>query len=113
MKIDLVSNFLIGLFSHGCMDGDGYDVAREVVPSLGHADPVDVAHTWTRIVIFWFIVVVLTSAVVIVVCTDWISWDRLSHGFLQTDELSRAFLASFILVFDLLIVMQVNIFNIF
>ncbi|MEE6480799.1 hypothetical protein FKM82_012674 [Ascaphus truei] len=48
----------------------------------------------------------LTSAVVLVITTDWISWDKLNRGFLPSDEVSRAFLASFILVFDLLIVMQ-------
>lgn len=49
----------------------------------------------------------LTSVVVLVITTDWISWDKLNRGFLPSDEVSRAFLASFILVFDLLIVMQV------
>ncbi|XP_029473157.1 transmembrane protein 117-like [Rhinatrema bivittatum] len=48
----------------------------------------------------------LTSVVVLVITTDWISWDKLNRGFLPSDEVSRAFLASFILVFDLLIVMQ-------
>ncbi|XP_068132673.1 transmembrane protein 117 isoform X2 [Hyperolius riggenbachi] len=48
----------------------------------------------------------LTSLVVLVITTDWISWDKLNRGFLPSDEVSRAFLASFILVFDLLIVMQ-------
>ncbi|KAG7277236.1 hypothetical protein CRUP_015284 [Coryphaenoides rupestris] len=48
----------------------------------------------------------LTSLVVLVISTDWISWDNLNRGFLPSDEVSRAFLASFILVFDLLIVMQ-------
>lgn len=50
----------------------------------------------------------LTSLVVLVITTDWISWDKLNRGFLPSDEVSRAFLASFILVFDLLIVMQVH-----
>ncbi|RLW06507.1 hypothetical protein DV515_00004445 [Chloebia gouldiae] len=50
----------------------------------------------------------LTSVVVLVITTDWISWDKLNRGFLPSDEVSRAFLASFILVFDLLIVMQVQ-----
>ncbi|KAK1887814.1 Transmembrane protein 117 [Dissostichus eleginoides] len=43
---------------------------------------------------------------IVLFCTDWISWDNLNRGFLPSDEVSRAFLASFILVFDLLIVMQ-------
>uniref|UniRef100_A0A672SJF7 Transmembrane protein 117 n=1 Tax=Sinocyclocheilus grahami TaxID=75366 RepID=A0A672SJF7_SINGR len=48
----------------------------------------------------------LTSVVVLVISTDWIRWDNLNRGFLPSDEVSRAFLASFILVFDLLIIMQ-------
>lgn len=54
------------------------------------------------------VLVSLTSVVVLVISTDWISWDHLNRGFLPSDEVSRAFLASFILVFDLLIVMQVG-----
>ncbi|XP_020651200.3 transmembrane protein 117 isoform X3 [Pogona vitticeps] len=60
----------------------------------------------TRIVLFWTVLFTLTSVVVLVITTDWISWDKLNRGFLPSDEVSRAFLASFILVFDLLIVMQ-------
>ncbi|XP_056272964.1 transmembrane protein 117 isoform X2 [Pseudoliparis swirei] len=59
-----------------------------------------------RIVLFWTVLIALTSVVVLVISTDWISWDHLNRGFLPSDEVSRAFLASFILVFDLLIVMQ-------
>ncbi|XP_061772740.1 transmembrane protein 117 isoform X1 [Nerophis ophidion] len=59
-----------------------------------------------RIVLFWTVLFSLTSLVVLFILTNWINWDRLNRGFLPTDELSRAFLASFILVFDLLIVMQ-------
>ena len=54
------------------------------------------------------VLISLTSVVVLVISTDWISWDNLNRGFLPSDEVSRAFLASFILVFDLLIVMQVG-----
>ncbi|KAJ3596474.1 hypothetical protein NHX12_002881 [Muraenolepis orangiensis] len=61
-----------------------------------------------RIVLFWAVLFSLTSVVVLVISTDWISWDHLNRGFLPSDEVSRAFLASFILVFDLLIVMQVG-----
>ncbi|CAH2278002.1 transmembrane 117 [Pelobates cultripes] len=60
----------------------------------------------TRIILFWTVLFALTSVVVLVITTDWISWDKLNRGFLPSDEVSRAFLASFILVFDLLIVMQ-------
>ncbi|XP_015261750.1 PREDICTED: transmembrane protein 117 [Gekko japonicus] len=59
-----------------------------------------------RIVLFWTVLFTLTSVVVLVITTDWINWDKLNRGFLPSDEVSRAFLASFILVFDLLIVMQ-------
>ncbi|XP_073508139.1 transmembrane protein 117 [Phyllobates terribilis] len=59
-----------------------------------------------RIILFWTVLFSLTSVVVLVITTDWISWDKLNRGFLPSDEVSRAFLASFILVFDLLIVMQ-------
>ncbi len=50
----------------------------------------------------------MTTVVVMVISTDWISWDRLNHDFLPTNEVSRAYLASFILVLDLVIVMQVS-----
>ena len=43
-----------------------------------------------------------------VITTDWINWDEMNHDFMPTNEVSRAFLASFILVMDLLIVMQVR-----
>ncbi|XP_023704147.1 uncharacterized protein LOC111862740 isoform X2 [Cryptotermes secundus] len=59
-----------------------------------------------RILIFWVGSVVATSVVVTLIVSDWISWDRLNRDFVATTELSRAFLASFILVMDLLIVMQ-------
>uniref|UniRef100_A0A4W3JXE2 Transmembrane protein 117 n=1 Tax=Callorhinchus milii TaxID=7868 RepID=A0A4W3JXE2_CALMI len=61
---------------------------------------------YNRIVLFWSVLISLTSVVVIVITTDWISWDKLNRGFMPSDEVSRAFLASFVLVFDLLIVMQ-------
>ncbi|KAG9490235.1 hypothetical protein GDO78_005885 [Eleutherodactylus coqui] len=60
----------------------------------------------TNVIINWTVLFSLTSVVLLVITTDWISWDKLNRGFLPSDEVSRAFLASFILVFDLLIVMQ-------
>lgn len=59
-----------------------------------------------RILIFWVGSIVATSVVLTLIISDWISWDKLNHDFVATTELSRAFLASFILVMDLLIVMQ-------
>ena len=51
---------------------------------------------------------VSSFVVIFVIATDYIQWDKLNRDFLPTNELSRAFLASFILVMDILIVMQVN-----
>lgn len=59
-----------------------------------------------RIFIFWGGSIVATSVVLTLIISDWISWDKLNHDFVATTELSRAFLASFILVMDLIIVMQ-------
>lgn len=59
-----------------------------------------------RIILFWIVVVVTSFVVIFVIATDYINWDKLNHDFLPTNELSRAFLASFILVMDFLIVMQ-------
>ena len=61
-----------------------------------------------RIVLFWVVTALTSFAVVFVIATDYINWDKLNRDFLPTNELSRAFLASFILVMDLLIVMQVG-----
>ncbi len=62
-----------------------------------------------RIILFWMVVVVTSAVVLMVIITDWITWDRLNFDFIPTNEVSRGFLASFILVMDLLIVMQVDI----
>ena len=64
---------------------------------------------WNRVILFWIIVVITSFVVVVVIATDWISWDTLNRDFAPSNELMRAFLASFILVMDLLIVMQVDI----
>lgn len=61
-----------------------------------------------RIVLFWFIVGISSFIVIFVIATDYINWDRLNRDFLHTNEMSRAFLASFILVLDITIVMQVG-----
>lgn len=63
-------------------------------------------HGRTRIVIFWSVALLLSALVVSLIVSDRISWDYLNREFVATTELSRAFLASFILVMDLLIVMQ-------
>lgn len=69
------------------------------------------AHGRVRITIFWTGSVVMTALVVTLIVSDLISWDNLNRDFVATTELSRAFLASFILVMDLLIVMQVRFFS--
>ena len=63
---------------------------------------------YNRIILFWIIVVVSSFIVLFVIATDYINWDRLNRDFLHSNEISRAFLASFILVMDITIVMQVN-----
>ena len=50
----------------------------------------------------------MTIVVITAISTDYVNWDRLNRDFVASNELSRAFLASFILVMDLMIVMQVN-----
>ncbi|CAN8004262.1 unnamed protein product [Ixodes pacificus] len=64
------------------------------------------SHGRTRIVVFWSGTVILSTVVISLIVSDYISWDYLNREFVATTELSRAFLASFILVMDLLIVMQ-------
>ncbi|XP_052798505.1 transmembrane protein 117-like isoform X2 [Mya arenaria] len=59
-----------------------------------------------RIILFWIIVVITSFIVIFVIATDYIQWDLLNRDFMPTNEVARAFLASFILVMDLLIVMQ-------
>ena len=49
----------------------------------------------------------MTIVVTTAISTDYVNWDRLNRDFVASNELSRAFLASFILVMDLMIVMQV------
>ncbi|KAK9509714.1 hypothetical protein O3M35_006970 [Rhynocoris fuscipes] len=54
-----------------------------------------------RILIFWVGSALGTAFVVTVIVGDLISWDTLNQDFVSSTELSRAFLASFILVLDL------------
>ena len=63
-------------------------------------------HGYVRIVVFWSGSVGITTLVVYLIVSDDISWDNLNQDFIASTELSRAFLASSILVMDLLIVMQ-------
>ena len=57
---------------------------------------------------FWIVLIIATAIVASGIITDFVRWDTLNRDFVSTNELSRAFLASFILVMDLLIVMQVS-----
>ena len=68
---------------------------------------------YNRIILFWIVVVTSSFIVVFVIATDYINWDSLNRDFLHSNELSRAILASFILVMDITIVMQVNHFIFF
>ena len=57
---------------------------------------------------FWLVLFVATAIVATGITTDFVNWDKLNRDFVSTNELSRAFLASFILIMDLMIVMQVS-----
>ncbi|XP_075212838.1 uncharacterized protein LOC142319439 isoform X2 [Lycorma delicatula] len=59
-----------------------------------------------RILIFWVGSVLATAVVVTFIVSDFISWDRLNRDFIASTELTRAFFASFILVMDIVIMMQ-------
>ncbi|XP_048780171.2 transmembrane protein 117-like isoform X2 [Ostrea edulis] len=61
---------------------------------------------YRRIILFWTITTLATFIVILVIATDYIQWDKLNRDFLHSNEVSRAFLASFILVMDILIVLQ-------
>lgn len=57
---------------------------------------------------FWFVFVSMTIVVSTAISTDYVNWDKVNRDFVASNELARAFLASFILVMDLMIVMQVG-----
>ena len=57
---------------------------------------------------FWFVLVSMTIVVSTAISTDYVNWDKVNRDFVASNELARAFLASFILVMDLMIVMQVG-----
>eukprot|EP00794_Sanderia_malayensis_P012796 gene12796-14109_t len=61
---------------------------------------------WNRVVLFWAVLLVLTAIVASAIISDYIRWDTLNRDFIHTSEIGRGFLASFILVMDLMIVMQ-------
>lgn len=61
---------------------------------------------FNRIILFWIVTSLTSFAVVFTIATDYIQWDKLHRDFLSSNELSRSFLASFILVMDILIVVQ-------
>ncbi|CAL1540115.1 unnamed protein product [Lymnaea stagnalis] len=61
---------------------------------------------FNRIIVFWIAVVVSSFTVIFVIATDYINWDKLNRDFLHSNEMSRSLLASFILVLDVVIVMQ-------
>ena len=51
----------------------------------------------------------MTIVVTTAISTDYVNWDKVNRDFVASNELARAFLASFILVMDLMIVMQVGL----
>lgn len=63
---------------------------------------------YNRIFTFWIAVVLSFFTVVCAISIDVISWDRINGDVVHMDELSRAFFASFILILDVVLVMQVR-----
>ncbi|KAK3103381.1 hypothetical protein FSP39_018842 [Pinctada imbricata] len=61
---------------------------------------------YNRIILFWLVTSLASIVVIFVIATDYIQWDKLNRDFLHSNEVSRAFLASFILCMDILIVLQ-------
>lgn len=64
---------------------------------------------YNRVIAFWLVCLAMTIVVVVGITTDFVNWDGINRGMVSTNELSRSFLASFILIFDLVIIMQVLI----
>lgn len=63
-------------------------------------------HGQWRILIFWSGTLGASALVIYLIVSDRINWDLLHRNYISSSELSRAFLASSILVMDLLIVSQ-------
>ena len=61
-------------------------------------------------ILFWAVLFALTAIVASAIISDYIKWDSLNRDFIHTNELGRGLLASFILVMDIIIVMQVRAF---
>ena len=57
--------------------------------------------------IVWVIGVTVTSVAITAITVDCISWDNMAMNFTATNELGRAWLSAFIVVFDILIITQV------
>ena len=70
-------------------------------------------HDFFRIVLFWTGSFGISAFVIYLIVSDDINWDNLNQNYANTSELTRALLASMILVMDLLIVMQVKFFALF
>ena len=64
-------------------------------------------NSYNRVIMFWIMVIVSFTIVVSVIATDEVKWDKMNKDFMPTNEVGRSFLASFILVMDILIVVQV------
>lgn len=63
---------------------------------------------YVRIPIVWVIGVTITSVAITAITVDYISWDNMSMSFNAANELGRAWLSAFIVVFDVLIITQVS-----
>ena len=45
--------------------------------------------SWLRIGTFWFGSILMTSMVIMVIATDWITWDRLNRDFVASTGISK------------------------
>ncbi|XP_059178356.1 transmembrane protein 117-like [Physella acuta] len=61
---------------------------------------------YNRIIVFWIVVPSCSTLVILNIYTEYILWDSINGYLPHTDEMSRSYLASFILVLDVTIAMQ-------
>jgi len=61
---------------------------------------------YVRICAIWGIVIGVTAAAVTAIAVDFIEWDKMAENLAPADELGRIYLATFIIIFDLLIITQ-------
>lgn len=61
-----------------------------------------------RIATFWLMWLTCWAVFVTGITTNFMKWEEMNKNFATTDELSRTYLASSIIVLDLIVIMQVH-----